>query len=74
MPLYTYLCDCGEKFDEIRSVSDRAHSLCPKCGFAAPLTIDGAPALDYQKMAMDNGFPTAVSRWEKDHKRRAISK
>ena len=32
MPLYEYLCDCGEKFDSWRPFNLRLWSLCPKCG------------------------------------------
>ena len=70
MPLYDYECSCGSVFDAQASVAKRHKHKCPDCGRPAKLVILKAPALDYQKMAMDNGFPTAVSRWEKDHVRR----
>lgn len=36
MPLYDYQCpDCGEQFEELRSLAERAHADCPKCGARA---------------------------------------
>ena len=39
MPNYTYECECGKSFDDIRSIASRAHSLCPSCGKEATITI-----------------------------------
>jgi len=70
MPLYDYECSCGSIFDAKATVDARHRHKCPDCGKQAKLVILTAPSLDYQNMAMDNGFPTAVSRWERDHRRR----
>jgi putative FmdB family regulatory protein len=33
MPIYEYLCDeCGERFEEYLSTSDKPAPPCPKCG------------------------------------------
>ena len=32
MPIYTYKCDDHGEFDDIKKVSERGYSDCPKCG------------------------------------------
>lgn len=42
MPLYDYKCPaCNEKFEEFRSLKERATAPCPKCGKAAEKQISG---------------------------------
>lgn len=38
MPLYEYECECGRKFEAIKSIADRHNTIC-KCGRIAKLKI-----------------------------------
>jgi len=42
MPLYDYECPrCGERFEETRSLKERATAPCPKCGATAKKVLSG---------------------------------
>lgn len=37
MPLYVFLCECGERIEDICPIKDRKQEMeCPKCGKMAP--------------------------------------
>jgi len=38
MPLYLYVCKCGEQFEAIKSIASRHDAIC-KCGKTAKLKI-----------------------------------
>lgn len=44
MPLYDYQCECGNSFEEVRPMAERACAPCAKCGSMAKQVI-GAPAV-----------------------------
>jgi len=51
MPLYTYVCECSNEFDE-RAGLDAAMRPCPKCGRdAARLPCSGLPYLSGETVA-----------------------
>lgn len=31
-PLYDYICECGNEFDEFKKIEDRKNAICPECG------------------------------------------
>lgn len=71
MPLYDYHCDnCGETFDEFRSVSQRKSCPCVVCGEKARKLLSTAH-IDYYNMGVDSGFPTALDKWDKMHRKEA---
>ena len=42
MPMYDYKCPhCGEDFEELRSIAERATAECPKCGKTAEKVLSG---------------------------------
>ena len=42
MPMYDYLCpQCGEAFEELRPIAERATAKCPSCGKTAEKQISG---------------------------------
>lgn len=74
MPVYTYECKCGNVFDDLRPIKQRASCKCPGCGQRAK-QIPAVFQLDYLHMGTDvNGLPTAADKWAKMHEDRAKSK
>lgn len=42
MPMYDYLCPhCGEAFEDLRPIAERATAPCPKCGEDAEKQLSG---------------------------------
>jgi len=37
MPVYSYACGCGHKFDMVKAVYNRNKTICPKCGKIAEI-------------------------------------
>lgn len=71
MPLYDYQCKgCGGKFDEFRPINEREKCKCPTCGKMATRVATTA-RLDYYNMGVQDGLPTAISKWEKMHRKMA---
>ena len=55
MPIYEYLCDCGEEFEDSFSIKeDSSTTPCPKCGGAA------------RKVPSLSAFHLKGSGWYKD--------
>ena len=46
---YEYKCECGEVFDEFRSVEQRRTAPCPACGRLAPLQFIPNAGLNHIK-------------------------
>lgn len=65
MPIYKYKCDCGQKFESWRSVSDRKNSVCV-CGKRATLRVT-APHFHLDPVSGD--FPTSTDRWARSHEK-----
>lgn len=74
VPLYRYECpSCGEGFEELKKLDERATEPCPKCGATAKLAI--VPVhLDYLHCGTDTGFPTAAAKWAKMQERKGSGK
>jgi putative FmdB family regulatory protein len=71
VPLYDYHCKkCDETFDEFRQVNQRLTCKCPKCGTVAK-KLPSVARLDYYNMGVDSGFPTAIDKWDKMHRKEA---
>lgn len=71
MPLYDYHCDnCGETFDEFRSMDQRKYCKCVKCGKRAR-KLPSVARLDYYNMGVDPDLPTAIDKWDKMHRAEA---
>lgn len=32
MPIYEFLCDCGNRFEKLCKIDDKPVSVCPECG------------------------------------------
>ena len=70
MPLYSFECQCGERFVELLKVDERLTCKCAMCGETAKLVISKAPALD-SRMGLDSAFTTAVDRFDRVHRQAA---
>jgi putative FmdB family regulatory protein len=70
MPIYSYECQCGQKFVELQTVDNRLTCKCAACGEPAKLVITSAPALD-SRMGLDGAFTTAVDRFDRVHRQQA---
>lgn len=59
MPLYAYKCkSCGEKFEKVRSMSDRDEALtCPACGAAYPQRVLASFSLGSGSASGGSGTP-----------------
>lgn len=69
MPTYSYECrTCGDRFDAIKSIADRKEAPC-ECGGTADLKITPVH-IDWYKMGMDPGFPSAYEKWGDNAERR----
>lgn len=67
MILYEFVCsDCGLKFEEFATVTTRDEvKECPECGGAGKHHI--TPTNFHLSGHPRDGFPGAVSRWERQH-------
>lgn len=64
MPIYTYQCEVGHQFEELRKVEDRHGELdCPKCGRSSGLVI--TPVHFDWNIGVDRDFPTMASKWDR---------
>lgn len=70
MPLYNYKCPEGHTFEELNSVKDRLVAKCPECATGAQMEVS-APHLDYYNMGVQSGFPTALQKWARMHRKEA---
>lgn len=70
MPIYSYRCEHGHKFDELKPLADRATCECPECGVTAQQVITPV-RLDYLAMGVSASLPTAYDKWAKMHEQAA---
>ena len=64
MPTYSYRCDCGNEFDTMQRMDDRATCVC-ECGQTANMIITPVRVkLD----GTDPDFPGEYQKWERKRK------
>lgn len=66
MPIYEYQCECGERFECWRKLTDRHEAQCPACETLAPLAVS-TPNFILDPVSGD--FPTRTSQWADAHER-----
>lgn len=66
MPIYSYRCECGERFDALVPMAERQQQPCPECGVTAKQIITPV-RFDTLAMGCDPDFETFGSKWEKMH-------
>ena len=72
MPIYTYECEEGHRYEELKKVEDRHSDECPKCGKAATLVI--TPVHFDWNIGVDKDFPTMAAKWERIQRGKAKGK
>ena len=45
MPLYTYVCHCGNIEEQLNSIEDRDNARCTKCGIVMRRIIQAPPLI-----------------------------
>lgn len=63
MPIYDYVCECGQHFESWRRVSERKESRCV-CGKSARMRIS---PVNFYLDPVSGDFPTRTDTWEKSH-------
>lgn len=66
MPIYSYKCECGVRFDALKPMAIRETHPCPECGVTAKQVITTV-RFDVLGMGTDPDFETFGSKWEKLH-------
>lgn len=67
--MFDFECPNGHVHEDLQDPSDNQALTCPECRADAFRAIS-AVRLDYNGMAMQSGFPTAIDKWEKKQKQR----
>ena len=57
--LYSYVCECGNKFDARQSIDQRARCKCDRCGQMAK-KVEIVPVADVR---VDLGPPPYAAEW-----------
>lgn len=45
MPMYSFLCECGNEFTAFQPMAQHANSQCPRCSRIAPQILSKPPAV-----------------------------
>ena len=67
MPIYTFVCECGNEKELIRSIDNRNVPALCECGKLFKRKIE-APS--FKLDGCDPAYPTAYDKWEADRNRR----